>query len=377
MTKISQTLACPRCGQTALEETTFAEHKLDLCRRCGGLWCEPTDWERDELGPLPMHGRERAEPGHERAPDVMVAGKSGLLCPHCQRPLTILKAGAPPICEIDQCDHCGGIWFDHQEWEHLEALRQWPAELAKLEAPPTSWDWWIQLLLRLPTEFNIRPRRFPRVTVGVITLCTLIFLFQWSTAPEQWVFLATFPSALVAGYGYWSLFTSMFLHSDLLHLLFNMYYLYIVGDNVEDALGGGAYLLFYLACGVLATLVYTATNWDSRIPLVGASGAIAGVMAAYLLLFRKARLTMMFLIWQVKVAAWIWLGSWIALNLLNALITLSATTESGGIAWWAHIGGFVAGLLLIWPLEQRIVRSYPLLQVMRTQGPAARWFQWA
>ena len=150
----------------------------------------------------------------------------------------------------------------------------------------------------------------------------------------------------------------------------------IVGDNVEDALGSRNFLLFYLTCGAIADLVMAAMDWGSTVPSLGASGAIAGVMAAYLLLFRRARLTMMFLFWQVKVAAWIWLSSWLALNLLSAFLAIN-TGETGGIGWWAHVGGFVAGLLLIWPLEQRIVRSYPLLQVMRTQGEPAPWVQWA
>lgn len=377
MTNRSPLLACPRCEQSALTETTVGDQTLELCRRCGGLWCEPTDWGHEEFGAYPTYGRQSAEPAAERAPDILVAGKSSLTCPQCAQPLTALKVGVPALCEIDQCDHCGGIWFDQQEWSHLEALRQWPAELAKLEAPPTRWNWWLQLLLRLPTEFNLPPWRFPLMTVSLIVLSVMAFCWQLAVTEEQWLFWATRPSQLAAGTGYWSLVTSMFLHAGLLHLVGNMYYLYIVGDNVEDVLGPWPFLGFYLLCGVLADLVMVGMDWGSSIPALGASGAIAGVMAAYLLLFRRARLTMMFLFWQAKVAAWLWLSSWLALNLLSALLTMYEGGQSGGVAWWAHVGGFVAGLLIIWPLEQRVVRRYPLLQIMRTQGGAMRWFQWA
>lgn len=359
-----------------MTSTDFASYTIDLCPHCRGIWCEPQDWQQV----WKRHPDYKSLPdvlGEERAPDLVFAGQSQLACPACARNLTVLKAGQPAICEIDQCDHCGGIWFDHQEWEHLEALRAWPAALEKLEAPPTAWNWCLQLLLRLPTEFNLPPRRFPAMTVTLIALCGVVFLCQLAIGEEQWLFLTTRPSLIAAGMGYWSLFTSMFLHVGLIHLLGNMYYLYIVGDNVEDALGPWRFLLFYLICGILADLVFVWMDWGSPIPALGASGAIAGVMAAYLLLFRRARLTMMLIFWQVKVAAWIWLSSWLALNLLSALMVMRAGGATGGVGWWAHVGGFVAGLLLIWPLERRIVRSYPLLQVMRTQGGPVRWFQWA
>jgi membrane associated rhomboid family serine protease len=155
-----------------------------------------------------------------------------------------------------------------------------------------------------------------------------------------------------------------------------MYFLYLVGDNVEDALGSRNYLLFYLTCGILANIVFMFASWGSNVPVLGASGAIAGVMAAYLLLFRRARLTAMLFFWQVKVVAWLWLGSWLLFNLFSALLMMNERAEPIGVAWWAHVGGFLAGLLLIWPLEKRIVHNYPLLQVMRTQGTPPKLFQW-
>ena len=140
MTTLSRSLFCPRCRQQALTATEFAGYTIDLCPRCRGLWCLPQDWQQQAWGKHPDHQSLPDLLDEERAPDLIFAGQSNLRCPECARPLTILKAGRPAICEIDQCDHCGGIWFDHPEWEHLSALRAWPAALQKLEAAPTAWN---------------------------------------------------------------------------------------------------------------------------------------------------------------------------------------------------------------------------------------------
>lgn len=357
-------LYCPRCTQPPLEQTHHADAEIDICPRCGGLWCERQDWDHDELGPRPTFGAYQHEPGVERAPDMVVDGRSPLHCPACQRPLTTLKAGYPPICEIDLCDHCGGVWFDKREWEHVEALHDWPVEEARLAAPPTWGNWWLQLLVGLPTEFNIRPRRFPKVTVGLIVVCTVIFLAQL-VSPTGLVFLATRPEQIMNGRGLWTLLTSMFLHAGWLHLIGNMYFLYILGDNVEDVLGPWRYLAFYLLCGIAADVVFVLSSPFVTLPSVGASGAIAGVMAAYLLLFRQARLTIMFFFKQWKAPFGLWVGFWFALNLLMLALEWGNGDDLAGVAWGAHIGGFLAGLALVWPWEGRLVRGHSLLMVMR------------
>lgn len=362
-------LRCPRCTQPPLEETHYADAEIDICPRCGGLWCERHDWDHDELGPQPTSGTYQSEPGTERAPDMVVEGQSTLHCPKCQRPLTVLKAGYPPICEIDLCDGCGGVWFDHREWDHLEALYDWPAEAERLNAPPTWGNWWLQFLVGLPTEFNIRPRRFPTVTVGLIAVCTIVFLIQLAS-PTGLVFLATRPDQVMAGREWWTLFTSMFLHAGWLHLIGNMYLLYILGDNVEDVLGPWRYLAFYLGCGIVADLVFVLSGPHVTLPSVGASGAIAGVMAAYLLLFWRARLTFMFIIKQWKVPVWLWIGFWFALNLLMLALEWGQVDDMAGVAWGAHVGGFLAGLAFVWPQERKLVQGHSLLLVMRRVGIA-------
>jgi membrane associated rhomboid family serine protease len=168
-------------------------------------------------------------------------------------------------------------------------------------------------------------------------------------APED------FPSPML------TMFTSMFLHGGLFHIGGNMLYLWIFGDNVEDTLGHGRFLIFYLLSGVAAALCQAMLNPGSRVPMVGASGAISGVLGAYLVLFPYATVltlvTFGFFIRFLHVPALIVLGFWIVVQLLNGYFTFSAQAlgrgESGGVAWFAHIGGFVGGMVLLFLFRPR------------------------
>jgi membrane associated rhomboid family serine protease len=146
--------------------------------------------------------------------------------------------------------------------------------------------------------------------------------------------------------------TSMFLHGGWLHLIFNMWFLWIFGRNIEEALGHFPYLVFYLTCGVVAAIAQTASNPGSIIPTVGASGAIAGVMGGYLILYPRARVLMLvpfFFIFFLWLPAWAVLGYWFVLQFLSGVGTslVGADSQSGGVAFWAHVGGFLAGVFLV------------------------------
>jgi membrane associated rhomboid family serine protease len=149
--------------------------------------------------------------------------------------------------------------------------------------------------------------------------------------------------------------SSMFIHAGWLHLLGNMLYLWIFGDNVEDRLGHGRYLVFYLSCGIIAALTHAAVFAQSNVPCVGASGAISGVLVAYLLFFPRARVSTLFVIFIfiriVRLPAVVLLGMWIALQIVGGMQSLGAA--AGGVAWFAHIGGLGAGLLLSLVMRRR------------------------
>jgi membrane associated rhomboid family serine protease len=231
----------------------------------------------------------------------------------------------------------------------------------------------------IPLKDDIPSETFPISTIGFIGANVAIFLYQLSLelSPEPGAmhaaheFLMEFgliPCRLTAAcripeaapHPVVTVFTSMFLHGGLLHIGGNMLYLYIFGNNVEDILGHGRFLLFYLLAGVSAAVAQVAVGPSSGVPMVGASGAVSGVLGAYLLLFPQARVLILFTFFVfirfVYVPAVIVLGFWIVLQFLNGLITYSAMAagrEPGGVAWFAHIGGFLAGMVLLFVLRPR------------------------
>ncbi len=226
-----------------------------------------------------------------------------------------------------------------------------------------------------PLKDDIPSETTPFVTIGLIALNILVFLYQASLqfAPEaaaartaqafvtefgvvpcrlagQCATAIDFPSPLA------TVFTSMFLHGGLFHVLGNMLYLWIFGDNVEDTLGHGRFLFFYLAAGVAAVAAQTLVNPASRTPMIGASGAVSGVLGAYLILFPRARvltvLVLGFFVRLVRIPAMIVLGFWIVVQVVQGLGVLGRGVE-GGVAWFAHVGGFIAGAGLLFLLRPR------------------------
>ena len=213
-------------------------------------------------------------------------------------------------------------------------------------------------MIPLRDDNPIRSR--PVVTIAVIVLCTLVFLWQLSLSPDaeqQAAYLFGFIPALLFGNatleGQWipagaTIVTGMFLHGGPLHLLGNMLYLWIFGDNIEDRLGHGRFVVFYLVCGAVAALGQGVIDPRSTVPMIGASGAISGVLGAYLVLYPRAKvlvLSLVFLITTVRVPALVVLGIWFVGQLLSSL--MASPGSGGGVAFAAHVGGFVAGVLLI------------------------------
>lgn len=208
----------------------------------------------------------------------------------------------------------------------------------------------------------------PYVNVSIIIINVAVFAYEVSQGSGIEDFIRQFsviPADIVSsferraffGISFRGVFTSMFLHAGWLHLGGNMLYLWVFGDNIEDKLGHARYIVFYLVCGIISSALYVYVDPHSTVPTIGASGAISGIMGAYVLLFPKARvLTVIpiFIFLQfVELPALVVLGLWFVLQFFSGLASLGyQTAEAGGIAWWAHIGGFVAGLILILPMRK-------------------------
>jgi len=195
------------------------------------------------------------------------------------------------------------------------------------------------------------------LSIGTQSHALNSFMMQFGVVPHQTVAVLTGQSNGSPATAILPLFTSMFLHGSFLHVGGNMLFLWIFGDNVEDYLGHFPYLLFYLASGLAADFTHILLNANSRVPSVGASGAIAGVMGAYFILYPRARVLTWFPpIFFFHVPAWLMLGYWFFYNFLSGTATSVAQTtqtNAGGVAFWAHVGGFVAGVLMIKAFRER------------------------
>lgn len=217
----------------------------------------------------------------------------------------------------------------------------------------------------IPLRDSNRPETFPGVTVLLIALNVLVwlyelsfgrnldrFVFEYGLTPLRFWVSYRLDGGII-GNAVYPLFTSMFMHGGWMHIIWNMWFLWIFGDNVEDRLGHWRFLLFYLLCGVFAALAHVIVYPTQRLPLVGASGAISGVLGAYLVSFPTARIFTLVFIFFMEIPAALFLVLWFVFQFMSGASEVSGA-DGGGVAYWAHIGGFVAGIVLV-----RVFRSRP------------------
>jgi membrane associated rhomboid family serine protease len=222
----------------------------------------------------------------------------------------------------------------------------------------------------IPLRDDRQPRTFAFATLALIALNAVVFWHELSLGSQslQDAFFASFaltpadlthaPSPDTAR----TVFTSMFLHGGWAHIIGNMLFLGIFGRNVEDSVGHFKFIVFYLLCGVAAAAAQVGLSPDSTVPMIGASGAISGVLGAYLLLFPRARVLVLFPIWifwrVFYVPAFLFLVFWFGLQLLSGMAVLNSMDVNGGVAFWAHVGGFIAGMVVIPVFKKRSVRLF-------------------
>ena len=206
----------------------------------------------------------------------------------------------------------------------------------------------------------------PIVTIALIVICVFIFLYQFSLTHAENIFIINSygmkPQNLFLDTNisnYFTIVSSMFLHGGFMHLIGNMLFLWIYGNNIEDAMGHIKFLFFYLFCGLAAAFLQALVTPNSNIPMIGASGAVSGVLSAYLLLYPKARVSTLififFFITVIRIPAGILILIWFATQLLNASLT---DPNSPGVAWFAHIGGFLMGILLLPFLKKKNIKYF-------------------
>ncbi len=220
----------------------------------------------------------------------------------------------------------------------------------------------------IPLKDTNPSRTTPFITYIIIGLNVVVFGFEFLLGDYQselFYYFGVIPARLTASadyefsgiFSFFTVFTSMFLHGGIMHLIGNMLFLYVFGDNVEDRLGHFKYIFFYLLAGVAAALTQVFIAPESEVPMIGASGAIAGVLGAYVFLFPRARISTLiplFIFFQViELPAFLFLGIWFAMQMFSGMMSLGIGGDAGGVAWWAHIGGFAAGAALLPLLKKR------------------------
>lgn len=206
----------------------------------------------------------------------------------------------------------------------------------------------------IPLRDSQPSRTTPVITIAIIVVNVLAFFYEIALDPySRNHFIAVF-GVIPARLQLTDLLTSMFLHGGWMHLIGNMWFLWIYGDNIEDILGPVQYIVFYLACGVAAAMTQVFLTPDSRLPTIGASGAIAGVMGAYLVKFPRSRIVTLlplFIFWTtVEIPAFFILIYWFVIQLFSGATTIASHAQ-GGVAWFAHVGGFLTGILLIYVMK--------------------------
>ena len=353
---------CPNCASSSMKKHELHQQEVDKCQECNGIW-----FERGELNSaLSIADNDNDDVSLEESLGERL-GKSDRHCYKCDQALTRYHLMSGFQVEVDTCSSCAGVWIDNEE---LEKVTQSPAiekALLELDKPVKKRTWLFQILSQMPVEYNLKPKVTPWATYSLLTLNFLFFISYWvGFIGEYYAFdnFALHPAQVSHGNQLWTLLTYMYMHGGVMHIIGNMYFLYIIGDNLEDSLGSGKFLLYYTLCGFTAAAAHILADPNSSIPMVGASGAIAGLFGMYLLWFRHASLTFMIIIYQKKVSPLIFFGIWLAFNIFGIFYT--ANESGGGVAYWAHIGGFLAGIFIGLMAKKHIFATNPLLAILNS-----------
>jgi len=371
---------CPSCSHKLRRIKTKSE-VLEICPHCKGIWFdsgELVNFVRD------LSKRENILPEKPRLfkrREVHISDtnvKNNKSCPRCNLVMQTFNYCYDSNVFLEKCTDCHGIWADSKDvlkiaryikqdftstkigedlirqTEKMERIK----EIGQLGEELTNQAGIGMLFiphLILPLWDDEERVRFPVITFTIIILCVLTFLGEIFWIRDANGFFRNF-GFVVGDFFSMGLITSMFLHGGLLHLIGNMYFLWLFGDNVEDRFGRAWYPVFYLCCGIAASILHSIFNHSSVVPVIGASGAISGVMGAYMLFYPFAKVRVLFITRVVGVPACLFLGGWFLLQLAFGLIY--NITDYSHIAWFAHIGGFIFGIVIAYirnTMDQRSI----------------------
>lgn len=361
---------CPVCG-VRLRKVRSRSVEIDMCPRCQGKWYDDGEFtefvrELSASGTVEAEGSRLFVRREVKRAEAINEGKR--YCPSCRVEMKKFNYAYDSNVFLDKCESCGGIWADKGESSQVAAHmkvdpraravaegiirghkeREGYGDLGELNRIPLL-AWFFLPRLILPLADDAPREKIPFITTGIIAVCVVAFLGQLSVGVDNEDYL--YKWGFVPG-DFFSIgiITSMFLHAGWLHLGGNMFFLWLFGDNVEDRMSRFGFLGFYLLCGVVADVVHGLFNLGSEVPCIGASGAISGIMGAYLVFFPRARIKTLFFYRIVRVPAVLFLGLWLFLQFFD--FALSKMTGFTSVAWLAHIGGFLFGVLFAYFYKQ-------------------------
>jgi membrane associated rhomboid family serine protease len=278
-------------------------------------------------------------------------GRSKLRCPAGHEHLqTYCVSFEEKEVEVDVCPHCRGLWLDATEGEQLRKIlaTEQDAKRAAETSAGGAKTYLFQLFTGFPIEVYNPVRKRPALLLTLICSLVLVFVGQIVVGHGVIRGFCLIPQAFWAGEQLWSLFTYSFLHGGLFHLLGNLYFLYIFGDNIEDTMGKRGLILVLAISALAGGALHAATHSQSPIPVLGASAAISGIMGAYLVLFPRVKVWVVFFFVRFKLGVLWYFGIWVFFNSLNAFLDVP------GVAWFGHIGGFAAGAAVAYAVRNKL-----------------------
>jgi membrane associated rhomboid family serine protease/Zn-finger nucleic acid-binding protein len=352
-------MKCPACSNR-LGQVKFGSTVLDFCHSCNGIW-----FDAGELASVVKHLSlgEDITPQETRlfrrrhVKTTFKVKEKEKLCPRCNNKMRRFNYSYDSNIFLDKCPDCGGIWTDGGEVRQIASyLKDDPETTAagraiveilarpQDETEKNLLSWFVFVpTISIPIGDDIERKKFPIVTISIIVICVLMFYKQFEAANPNH-FVQTFGFVPVNFFSL-GLITSMFLHANVLHLAGNMLFLWLFGDNIEDRFNRLVFVLIYLFCGMFASALHAVFNWDSQMPVVGASGAVSGIMGAYLIFYPTAKLKILIMCRILEVPALLYLSGWLVIQLIAAFSS-SQDQVASNIAWYAHIGGFLCGAVV-------------------------------
>lgn len=354
---------CPACGTKTLAAYTIDTHELEKCHRCHGIWFD----EPELMDYIESHANNPDEAKtFELVNNETASGKSKQHCYDCNVAMVQHKILPAHSTVIDACHHCDTFWVSHENIRHVQYSHDLRHALTAINAGFTWRSWLFQILTKMPVEYNAKPHATPWVTLCLILFNILFFL----------------PRFIEPGLGDWTIYnlslvvpihdslwflstllTAQFMHGDLMHIAGNLYFLWIMGDNIEDALGKRRFILAYLITGTVGMLLEVgfAVVQGQELLLLGASAAVSGLFGMYIVWFRHAKLSIMLIVYQLRLPAYWFLGIWVVTNLYGLF------SGGYGVAYLAHLGGFAAGLLFALVYRKQVYQENPLLYLLNNK----------